>query len=165
MRFRTEVPRKRWSSRKGQSAVELAVIVPVLTLLLVVVADFGRVFFVNIAVNNAARAGAQFGSQSTTNAAQSDQIKKAAALDFGCVASGSVACPNFPNWSTPVVTVCTCKNPPDSVTPCAGSYCGNTTTATYVEVDTSATYTTLLNYPGITSSYTLTGKAIMQVQR
>ena len=64
MRFQREKAKRprRWSYRKGQSAVELAVVVPVLALLLVVVADFGRVFFVSVAVNNAARAGAQYGS-------------------------------------------------------------------------------------------------------
>ena len=59
----------RWFSEKGQSAVEFALIVPVLALMLVVISDFGRIFFIGIAVNNAARAGAQYGSQTNTTAA------------------------------------------------------------------------------------------------
>jgi Flp pilus assembly protein TadG len=170
VRFRTEKPKDRrwWSSGKGQSAVELAIVVPVLALMLVVVADFGRVFFVSIPVNNAARAGAQYGSQSPTNASNAGGMQLAASTDFGCVAVGSSTCPNFPNWSTPTVSQCTCASPPGSVTPCASSYCTHAPpTAEYVTVNTSATFKTILNYSylGLASSFTLTGKAIMQVQQ
>ncbi len=133
----------------GQSAVELAIVVPVLLLLLVVIADFARVFFVSVAVNNAARAGAQFGSQSVTNAANS----------AGMVAAASADAANISNWNTPTASQCTCiVANPQTVPLCATSYCTHAPTATYVTVNTSATYNTILNYPGITSSYTLTGK-------
>ena len=168
MRFRSEkgMDLRPRSFAKGQSAVELAVVVPVLALLLVVVADFARVFFVSISVNNAARAGAQYGSQKPTNAADPTGMQNAAALDFGCVASGGVACPNMTNWSTPTTLHCTCANPPGAVTACASSYCTNAPpTAEYVTVNTQATYNTLLSYPGVPSSFTLTGQAIMQVQQ
>ncbi len=168
MRFQREKAKRprRWSYRKGQSAVELAVVVPVLALLLVVVADFGRVFFVSVAVNNAARAGAQYGSEKPQNAANFPGMELAASTDFGCVASGGVTCPNFPNWSTPTATQCTCKAAnPQTVTLCDASYCTHAPTAIYVTVSTSATYNTLLSYPGVQNSYTLTGKAIMQVQQ
>jgi Flp pilus assembly protein TadG len=167
VRFQTEKAKDRryWSLGKGQGAVEFALVVPVLVLLLVVIADFGRVFFMSISVKNAARAGAQYGSQSVTNAADSSGMELAASTDFGCVASGSSTCPNFPHWSTPTASQCTCQSPPGSVTTCASSYCKHTTTATYVTVNTSATYNTILNYPGVPNSYTLTGQAIMQVQQ
>jgi len=62
--------RKAWRAfRKGQSAAELAFVAPALVLLLVVAADFARLFFVSISVVNAARAGAQYGSQSVITAA------------------------------------------------------------------------------------------------
>jgi Flp pilus assembly protein TadG len=148
--------RRRWSFGKGQSAVELAFALPVLLLLLVVIADFARIFFVSVAVNNAARAGAQYGSQSVTTAADS----------AGMVAAASADAANVSNWGTPTASQCTCiVATPQTVTLCATSYCAHSTTATYVTVNTSATYNTILNYPGITSSYTLTGKAIMQVQQ
>jgi Flp pilus assembly protein TadG len=158
--------RRRWPSGKGQSAVELAIVVPVLVLVLVVIADFARVFFVSVAVNNAARAGAQYGSEKPQNASDFSGMELAASTDFGCVASGGVSCPNFPNWNTPTATQCTCNvTTPQTVTLCAASYCTAVPTAIYVTVNTSATYNTILNYPGITSSYTLTGQAIMQVQQ
>ena len=148
--------RGRWSSGKGQSAVELAIVLPVLLLLLVVIADFARVFFVSIAVNNAARAGAQYGSQKPQTAADS----------AGMVAAASADAANISNWNTPTASQCTCVGAiPQTVPLCAASYCTHAPTATYVTVNTSATYNTILNYPGISSSYTLTGQAIMQVQQ
>jgi Flp pilus assembly protein TadG len=158
VRFHTEKPKEQrcWLSDKGQSAVELAFLVPIVALLLLVIADFGRVFFISVAVNNAARAGAQYGSQSVTTAADS----------AGMVAAASADAKNIRNWNTPTASQCTCAvSSPQTVALCASSYCTDTATATYVKVNTSATFNTLLNYPGITHSFTLTGQAIMQVQR
>ncbi|MGA7871107.1 MAG: TadE/TadG family type IV pilus assembly protein [Candidatus Binatus sp.] len=142
---------RKWS--RGQSAVELAIAVPVLVLLLVVAADFARAFFFSIAVNNAARAGAQYGSQTVITAADLNGMKSAATTD------GS----NVPSL-TATASQCTCESPSGSVTPCAGSYCTANATATFVEVDTSAPFTTIVKYPGVPHSLTLTGKAVMQVQ-
>jgi Flp pilus assembly protein TadG len=158
------------SSEPGQSAVEFAFVLPVLIVLLLAVADFGRVFFVSVAVNNAARAGAQYGSQAKATAQDTPGIQTAAANDFGCVASGGVSCPNHSNWSTPTVSVCTCGPLFGTVTACptTGSnfYCKDSwAQTTYVTVNTSATYSTILPYPGVPSSMTLTGQAIMQVQQ
>jgi Flp pilus assembly protein TadG len=88
VRFRTEKPKplRRWLFEKGQSAAEFGLVLPVLALMLVVVADFGRVFFVSVAVNNAARAGAQFGSQSLATASvavEPSGMQKAACNDYG----------------------------------------------------------------------------------
>jgi len=142
---------RKWN--RGQSAGELAIAVPVLALLLVVAADFARVFFFSIAVNNAARAGAQYGSQSVITAADINGMKNAATTD------GT----NVPSLAA-TASQCTCESPSGSVAACAASYCTANATATFVEVDTSAPFTTIVNYPGVPHSLTLTGKAVMQVQ-
>lgn len=161
VRFQTEEPKapRRWSSEKGQSAVEFGLALFVLPLMLVVAADFGRVFFIDIAVNNAARAGAQYGSQTNTTAADSDGMVSEAQADGA----------NIPNFGTPTASQCTCgiPNPPTNP-PCSSissTYCAHAPSkAVFVTVNTSATYRTILTYPGVPSSMTLTGKAIMQVQ-
>jgi len=167
--FQTEKPKKRsrWLSEKGQSAVELAIVVPVLALLLTVIADFGRVFFISIAVNNAARAGAQFGSQSTATASAAEEpsgMQQAACNDYGITTFAT--CRTILN---PIASQCTCGTATASVPKCDSDkdtpYCKDTTTATYVTVNTSTTFNTILNIPGLHSSYTLTGQAIMQVQQ
>ena len=141
--------------RRGQTAVEVAIAAPMLAVLLVACADFGRIFYTNVEVDNAARAGAQYGSQSVTAAANSTNIQTAAI-------NGA------PNLSGLTVTssTCTCVTPtPSGENACASSYCTNSPNATYVTVNTQATYHTILKYPGLPSTSVLPGTAIMQVQQ
>ena len=139
----------------GQAAVELALISPVLSLLLIGTADFGRAFYFNQEVVAAARAGAQYGSQSVATATDTSGIS-AAALANGTNVPGLSASSSF----------CTCESPaPTGETSCATGYCnGANSTATYVTVTTSATFKTLVNYPGVPHTSAMTGTAIMQVQ-
>jgi Flp pilus assembly protein TadG len=129
---------------------------PVLALLLVGTADFGRAFYFNQEVVAAARAGAQYGSQSVSTASDTSGIS-AAALANGTNVPGLSASSSF----------CTCQSPtPTGETACASSYCnGANSAATYVIVTTSATFKTLVNYPGVPHTTTMTGTAIMQVQQ
>jgi len=48
---------------RGQSLVELALVVPILLLLFAGAADFGRVFYAYVAIENAAKEGALYGSR------------------------------------------------------------------------------------------------------
>lgn len=137
----------------GQSLVELAMAIPVLLLLLLAAADVGRVFYLSIAVNNAARAGAQYGSQSVITAADSNGMVQAANTDGSNVANLTVT-----------ATQCTCESS-SSVPACPASYCTNDAQATFVQIQTQAPFHTILNYPGIPSSVTLSGNAIMQVEQ
>jgi Flp pilus assembly protein TadG len=135
--------------------IELALALPVLVLLLLAAADFGRLFYFWIAVNNAARAGAQYGSESLLNAANSTAMQNAATTDGSDIAG-----------LTATASQCACTPATGSTVPqCVGSAynCTNAPEATYVEVDTHATFQTIVSYPGIPSLMTLTGKAIMQV--
>jgi Flp pilus assembly protein TadG len=145
--------RFRRRSASGQSAVELAFALPVFILLLLATADFGRLFYVWIAVNNAARAGAQYGSQSVITAANSAGMILAATTDGSNIASLSAT-----------ASQCTCISG-TSVAVCSGSSynCANDPQATFVEVDTQAPFHTVVSYPGIPSSITVPGKAILQV--
>ena len=138
---------------RGQSALEFAVVVPALVLMVVIAGDFARAFYTNIALTNAARAGAQYGSSSPIAAADANGMK-AAALQDGTNVSGISAS----------ASQCTCESG-TTVAACASSYCTNNPQATYVEVDTQATFNTILHYPGIPNSMALSGKAIMQVQQ
>jgi len=132
----------------------MALVSPVLGLLLVGTADFARAFYFNQEVVAAARAGAQYGSQSVTTATDTSAIS-AAALANGV---------NVPGLSASS-SVCTCESPvPTGETACGTGYCnGANSTATYVSVTTRATFKTLVRYPGVPQTSTMTGSAIMQV--
>lgn len=138
---------------RGQSTVELAVVVPVLLILLLAAADFGRIFYMSIEVMNAARAGAQYGSQTVITAADSAGMIAAAKADGSNLASLSAT-----------ASQCTCASS-TTVASCPSTYCTSARQATFVEVDTQGLFRTLVNYPGIPSSTTLSSKAIMQVQQ
>jgi len=138
----------------GQSTVELASMATILVTLLLVAGDFSRMFYVSITLNNAARAGAQYGSQSLITAADSTGMQTAANNDGSNVAGFSVI----------KTSECTCGTAL-TVAACPSSYCTNNPQATYVEVDTQATFQTVLSFGVIPASLTLTGKAIMQVQQ
>ncbi len=136
---------------KGQAAVEMAAVIPVLVLLLLAATDFGRLYYTNIEVVDAARAGAQYGSQSVITAADAPGMRQ----------SASNAAPDLSGMS-PTASQCTCIGG-SSVTTCPTSYCTTSPTGTFVEVDTSTTFNTLVSYPVFGSSIPLSGKAVMMV--
>ncbi len=132
---------------------ELAVALPVLVLLLLAATDFGRLYYTNIEVVDAARAGAQYGSQSVITAADTSGMKTTAQNDAANLSGMSASAKQ-----------CTCESG-SSVTACPTSYCTSSPTATFVEVDTSTTFKTIVSYPGIPHSVTLGGKAVMMVEQ
>jgi Flp pilus assembly protein TadG len=138
----------------GQAAAELGGALLVLVPLLLAAADFGRLYYTYVTLQDAARAGAQYGSQSVTNAADTAGIKAAATADASNI-SGMTAS----------ASQCTCATG-STVTSCPTSYCTSAPPdATFVTVNTSATFGTIVNYPGIPSSVPLTGQAVMMVEQ
>lgn len=71
------------SRQRGQSLVELALILPLLCVLLLGAADFARALSAYIALGNVAREGAHYGSMSAANAADLDGIRAAALQEAG----------------------------------------------------------------------------------
>jgi Flp pilus assembly protein TadG len=51
----------RWRNRRGQSLVEMAMVLPLLTFLTFGLLDFGRAYYFQVSVTNAAREGARSG--------------------------------------------------------------------------------------------------------
>ncbi len=152
---KTPVPgRRRFWAARGQSYVELAFALPVLALILVVAADFGRLFYAYLEVINAARAAAQYGSNSVITAADSTGMVAAAKQDGINVANLTVT-----------TSQCTCGTPTAFILACSSNYCTNDPQGNYVVVNTQAPFNTLVKYPGVPSSVTLKSQAVMQVQQ
>jgi len=149
----TSKRRASWLAR-GQAATELVGALLVLVPLLLVAADFARVYYTYVTLQDAARAGAQYGSQSVTTAADIVGIKAAATADAS----------NIPGMSASA-SQCTCATG-STVMSCPTSYCSSAPTdAAFVTVNTSATFNTIVNYPGIPSSVALSGQAVMMVEQ
>lgn len=63
-------------NEKGQSLVELALLLPVLIMLLMGTVDLGRAFYTYVAITNAAREGARYGASfPTVNSGIRDRVR------------------------------------------------------------------------------------------
>jgi Flp pilus assembly protein TadG len=123
--------------RHGAAAVELALLLPVLMIVLVGAADFARVFRYAVIITNCARNGAIYGTSSPTAALDTAGIQTAALRDAG------------------------------SLGPTVSSSTGTTTNGsdTYTYVNVTVTYNVSLycSYLGIADPFALTRTIRMRV--
>ena len=73
--------RQKHAKQKGTALLELALVWPLLSLVLLGVIDFGRIFYASIEVTNAAHAGVQYGARSLTLANDTAGMQSAAIND------------------------------------------------------------------------------------
>ena len=158
--------RRRVHEDSGQALVELALVVPLLTLIFVGAAEVGRIAYAAIEVNNAARAAVAYASQShttadNTNPANLALIQLAATQEAPDVSgmtvavSNSCSCATVPSTGSVTYTSIACGA--TALTSCPSP---NRIMDT-VQVNTSATIDTAFHFPGIPNSLTLRGQAIM----
>jgi Flp pilus assembly protein TadG len=140
----------------GQAFVELALVLPIFILLLIGAALFGRLAFAAIEISNAARAGVAYGSQNHTTASDNAGIQLAATQDA----------PDVTGLTATATQVCSCTSGTAITCANAGTTCispGRIIES--VQVNTSATVNSLFNYPGMATTFTLHGQAIMRVEQ
>lgn len=132
--------------------IEAAIALPILLSLFMGAAELTPVIRAQIELSNAARAGAQYGTQNSTTAADTTGIRTAAANDA----------PDLTLGTTNVNLTYICSDgTAASGTPAA---CSASTAAveTIVTVTTNATVTPWVTLPLLPTSYTLTGSAAMK---
>ena len=115
------------SVSRGQSMVELALVLPLLAFMLVIAIDFGRIYFSYIQINNAAREGAKYAAQAPTDTVS---INAAANRETNSQAQSGE--------SALVISAPVCKNAAGTVINCTtattgGSGAGNTVTLRVAE--------------------------------
>ncbi len=150
---------KDWLRRKGRlgeagvAGVELALATPILALLMTGGFDFGRAIYEQNRLEAAAQAGVQYATESSSNWTSSTSIIAAARADAGdatnslTVTTGQCTCPTGASLCSATAT-CT----------------GSTYSGTYVKVSVSETFSTLVNYPFVTSPFTLSSQSVVRVQ-
>lgn len=80
----------------GQGLVEFALALPVLLLILLGLADFGRAFYYTTAISNAARAGAEYAAKNAGAGATATTIGYKVCNETGFVAySATATCPGL----------------------------------------------------------------------
>ena len=155
MRF-FEKPSRRLSRRtggRGQSMVELAMALPLMILMLLAAVDMGRLLFMAITANSAARAGVQYGAQSVITASDTNGMVNAALQDGKDVS----------NLSATANYYCKC---PDGSTPksCGDNVCASGDQIIYVNVVTTAQFTPMTKIPGIPSPLTISANVTRRVE-
>lgn len=135
----------------GIAAVELALILPFLVLLLLGVVEVGRAAFISIAVSNAARAGVQYGAQSSGTASDNAGMIQKAKDD--AQVTGMTATARY---------FCECSNAPGTEVSCSTG-CSGSRLIEFVQVNTTVPFDSLFHYPGLPQSFTMKGKATMRV--
>ena len=142
----------RWQrDESGSALLEIAVILPVLILLVLGVAEYGRVYFTGITVANAALAGAEYGAQSegTGDAALIQQVARDDAGDQTLVVTSGRICRCPGTDTVPCTTTCA-----------SGS--GNP--QFFVNVTASKSLALILRYPGIPATIQVSRTAAFRVQ-
>jgi Flp pilus assembly protein TadG len=146
-------------SESGDSLVEMALLLPILTMLLLGTVDLGRLSYMSIEVSNAARAGVQYGQQNPTTWADVTGMQTAATNDATDLVGATQG-----NLTAVATYWCQCSDG-TSVTPnCfpGTPSCATTHRVDYVKVVTTATYKPWFPCPGIPSSTNLTSQAVMR---
>jgi Flp pilus assembly protein TadG len=135
----------------GASAVEFALILPILVILTTAALDFGGLIYTRLQVGSATHAGASFAAAQGFN-----ETGIAAAMAGGASIAITAATP---------VQVCGC---PDAVSGIGETACGSTCTSgelagKYVKLDASASYPLIYSWPGLSNPVTLTSTARVRI--
>lgn len=125
--------------RKGAAAVELAVLLPLLTILFLIATDYARVFYCSLTLENCARNGALCACNAFNYPMPYSSIAQAA------IADGS-------NLNPPLTG--------SNVTVSNGTDANGNASVT---VTVSYTFQTITNYPGLPSAINLTRSVEMRV--
>lgn len=164
---------------RGGALVELTIVVPLLILMMLAGAEFGRLAYASIEVSNAARAGVAYGAQNHATAAETGSI--ASGNNDAIALAAQNEAPNISDMTATATDSCICqtvtvgtggvlatsiscstagKTCPESATPAQVN-----NVVEYVKVNTQAEIDTMFHYPGIPRSFTLNGVAQMRVQQ
>jgi Flp pilus assembly protein TadG len=138
-------------SEAGAALLEFSLIVPLVILMFLGVVDLGLAIAQAMTVEDAARAGAEYG---TLPGKGSDAAGMQ--IEATNVASG------LAGFTAKASTWCSCT-PGGAASSCT-TWCGTAIPIKYVEVDTSATMQILVGWPGLPTSFALTGLAIQRIQ-
>ncbi len=142
------------SKYQGIAVIEFALILSLLMLMLLAAGDFGRIFYAQIALENAARSGATFGTRVGGAYLNDAGILAAASADDGGLSGVSITIPAK-----------TCKCADGSPVACDGS-CGGSDPTPKILLTVQADYdfVSITDFPGLPTTVPLRAKAVMRAQ-
>jgi len=138
-------------SQSGSAAVELALVLPILLLLIIGVVDYGRAFYTSITVANAARAGAEYGAQGPATSVDTAGMKTFAQGDGQDAGTLTLS----------AQTYCECAG---AVQVCTSTCPGGIAPDVFVEVTATKAVSMFFDYPGLPDTLTIVRKATFRSQ-
>jgi len=141
-----------WQDRTGVTAIEFAIIAPVMVLMFICMADLGLGVYTDMQVNNAAQYGTEYAlAKGYDSSAITTAVKNSSSLS---------------NATVSPTEFCGCPGSSGVITNSCNASCsdGGGKSGTYVQVAVSSTYTTMLRYPGLPSSYSLSAQSTVRLQ-
>ncbi|MHB8383217.1 MAG: TadE/TadG family type IV pilus assembly protein [Candidatus Binataceae bacterium] len=145
---------------RGQSILEAALVAPILMFILLAVVEAGRMMYLSVALEHAADAGAEYGATTTPDGDMAGMQTAAT----GDVQASGLFDKLYPSNAFAAIATNFCQCPSGATTPCASNNCSGGQFAVFVQTKTTATYATLVAYPGLPASFTMTGLATLRVQ-
>ena len=138
---------------RGTAAIEFAIVGPMLVVMMVCTVDLGAGMFRKMQVQNAAQAGAMYAAlHGFTASSISNAVTSASGF------SGVSASPAPSQFCG-----CASNSGVTSIT-CTSTCSGGSTPGTYVTVSAQGVYTTILPYPMVPESFTLTSQSTVRIQ-
>lgn len=148
-----ERTRRVWHHERGNAALEAALIAPVLVLLAVGIADYGLSIQSRMQIQRAAQAGADYAMRNGFDAAA-----------IASTVAGAALGPGISALPAPVES-CGCATGASITAVSCSTVCADGTSAgVYVTVSAQGTYSTVLPYPGIPSSFTFNASAVTRTR-
>lgn len=135
----------------GSAIAELAIIAPLLLILIIGMIEVGRFAQYSILVANAARSGAQYGAQNLGTAADFAGMQAAATADGQ----------NTPGLSATAIQYCRCAD--GTASTCLPADCSTSHRLVFVQVDATGTFQSILHFPYVPTSQTITSRSAMRV--
>jgi Flp pilus assembly protein TadG len=137
----------------GTAAIEFAIITSVVLMMMICVVDIGMGFYRKMQVQNAAQTGAEYAMLHGYNATSIASAVTAATTFTGISAS-----------PTPTQYCGCASNSGITSITCSSTCADGSQPATYVSVSAQGTYNTILTYPLIPSTFTLTAQSTVRTQ-
>lgn len=153
--FRRGLQSKQRSNEEGSALVELALSLPMLSLMLLGASEFARIAYAAIEVTNAAHSAAVYAGSSQAAVSDTTGISNAATGD-------SANLSNTISVVTPVTIACTCSDTSYTPTSCSDNTTCQKNRAsmiTTVTVQTKTSFSPLVTFPGFSPTVTLMGSS------
>jgi len=137
---------------RGSALIELVILIPIVLLMAVGVAEFGRLMRTSMTLTHAVKAGAQYGAQDAARADDQTGIANVVRADASPLTLDSVSSARFcrcPDGSAPACnSTCPAYGPPE----------------VFVRVRARKTHSFLLRYPGLPATVAVVDTAVMRIQ-